>query len=1208
MKNTKSFSLFAVFSSYKDITTLLPSGFQLIVSKYFVDNSRILDYSTMCDYLHIFNIVRLIIVTVTKNPNLNHTHEIVYTGRNHSTSTIITNIIVPSNDFFSKYGIEKYIIDQNIKMKLQTESSLPYDDSTWKDSRPAFVVYKFENYSYFEVLTYFKKFNIKISGGVKTRRDDFSTTHLRMAYFIICLENCKSFHTVWNSFHNTSILDRKTFLDFSNNKSLDEMNKELLSLQQEVDQNKNIELENNQNNFNSSPFTTKGQTRKYHSSSKNNLNLENSNISILTPHSERKRNFSSTPYLSNNKTNNLSSFYIDLLKYRNKNNSVGLFINNYIYNPLFKYIRQILNDTDLKTPQKQFRIEESLTEFWRKEIAALFRDKQKLFRSEYGIKMISNNIIKLDRDIQDLKNDKRALKGKKYRTLFLLMSNPDIISIVLCNVIPFCIKYENVLDQNIVGLYEKIGKEIERVFYISEWFKYKKRNKKDWKDKSDKVLNNYYILDLKNYEIIISDSIDNIVGDIFENKLSEYDFTTKLRDIIGSLKEDDYFLLGLDLIEFISIKSLLFTIENKRIDKETIKRYILPGESLKTNILDIITQDSDLIPMINKPESWVINKNKKEDKFYIKKYGGFISNKHNKKHYLKNSHKNIGPSRLHNLDIINAINYLSSIKYCINHDLLKIIFELLDKNDERITKLIKINLHPQTKDIFELSQDKNKQKELYEILKHNSQYYGDRSVLQTALLFSKWCSNVKNSIYFPLFVDWRGRILTNTGFFSYQKGELARSLILFKDGVKLNEGGLEALQIYTANCFGRDKLSYNKRLDWVKDNLDKIINLDTDFIFEADEPFLFLACCLELKGYYDDPNNFISRLPVYLDATCNGLQHLSMMINDINLAKYVNILQSSKDDIPQDVYGFMVDKVNIKIKELVEKDRYEYNDLLYINIIRKFIKRAIMTIPYGATIRGIVNQLKEKFFQFYKIVDKKPTYKLIDSKYDKSEYGFYLNNKQINALGTILHDILYDTFDSLKELVKYLKEMNKKLKKLNLHPIWLTPGGLIIEQKYVFTEEKVLSSSMLGKRKTISKRVPIKDMINLKKQNEGIVPNLVHSFDASNISLLIKELLKNKHNINILTIHDCFATNANNVELMTLHVKVAFSMLYSNKSFVNDYHNFIIEYIIKSGFSVINNTVYNPLTGKKVELPNIPEFENFKDLKENILGSQYFIN
>lgn len=231
----------------------------------------------MCDYLYLFNIVRLIIVTVTKKPNCDHTHERSYTGRNSSTSTIISNIIVPSTEFFSKYGIKKYVIDYNLKIKIQTETSLPYDDSTWKDNKPAFVIYQFENYSWFEVLSNFKYFNVKISGGTKTRRDDFSPTHLRIALFIICLKASKSFHSVWNSFHNTSISDIKTFLDFT--KSLDELQKEHNSSQEEVDSDINNKKEYENNNSNNSPFGINGQNRKFHTTPKNKVSkIDNINI------------------------------------------------------------------------------------------------------------------------------------------------------------------------------------------------------------------------------------------------------------------------------------------------------------------------------------------------------------------------------------------------------------------------------------------------------------------------------------------------------------------------------------------------------------------------------------------------------------------------------------------------------------------------------------------------------------------------------------------------------------------------------------------------------------------------------------------------------------------------------------------------------------------------------------------------------------------
>jgi DNA-directed RNA polymerase len=49
-------------------------------------------------------------------------------------------------------------------------------------------------------------------------------------------------------------------------------------------------------------------------------------------------------------------------------------------------------------------------------------------------------------------------------------------------------------------------------------------------------------------------------------------------------------------------------------------------------------------------------------------------------------------------------------------------------------------------------------------------------------------------------------------------------LLLFKHGQVINDLGLEHLKIYAANCFGLDKLSYNKRLKWTNENLDKIIS------------------------------------------------------------------------------------------------------------------------------------------------------------------------------------------------------------------------------------------------------------------------------------------------------------------------------------------------------------------------------------------------
>jgi DNA-directed RNA polymerase len=56
-------------------------------------------------------------------------------------------------------------------------------------------------------------------------------------------------------------------------------------------------------------------------------------------------------------------------------------------------------------------------------------------------------------------------------------------------------------------------------------------------------------------------------------------------------------------------------------------------------------------------------------------------------------------------------------------------------------------------------------------------------------------------------------VYTNTSYFSFQSGDLARSLISFKDGIILNNEGVDALKVYTANCFGLSKSSYNQRIE-----------------------------------------------------------------------------------------------------------------------------------------------------------------------------------------------------------------------------------------------------------------------------------------------------------------------------------------------------------------------------------------------------------
>lgn len=51
--------------------------------------------------------------------------------------------------------------------------------------------------------------------------------------------------------------------------------------------------------------------------------------------------------------------------------------------------------------------------------------------------------------------------------------------------------------------------------------------------------------------------------------------------------------------------------------------------------------------------------------------------------------------------------------------------------------------------------------------------------------------------------------------------------------------------------------------------------------------------------------HFITYQPIQLDATCNGYQHISMLVQDLNLAKHLNLVESDRKDVPDDFYSFV---------------------------------------------------------------------------------------------------------------------------------------------------------------------------------------------------------------------------------------------------------------------------------------------------------------
>lgn len=113
----------------------------------------------------------------------------------------------------------------------------------------------------------------------------------------------------------------------------------------------------------------------------------------------------------------------------------------------------------------------------------------------------------------------------------------------------------------------------------------------------------------------------------------------------------------------------------------------------------------------------------------------------------------------------------------------------------------------------------------------------------------------------------------------------------------------------------------------------------------------------------------------------------------------------------------------------------------------------------------------------------------------------------------------------------------------------------------VKTVRKQIKTSLIRKAKPISILIPTKET-DYKMIKTGFMPNFVHSLDASNIHLLIKNINNlNLKNLNLYTIHDCFASDYLTIELIELLVKISFVELYFNQNYLNKVHESFISQI-----------------------------------------------
>lgn len=530
----------------------------------------------------------------------------------------------------------------------------------------------------------------------------------------------------------------------------------------------------------------------------------------------------------------------------------------------------------------------------------------------------------------------------------------------------------------------------------------------------------------------------------------------------------------------------------------------------------------DFTPMVHPPKPW-INLSQ----------GGYIQIRNPLVRGLTEQHKSI----LEKADlsrVFKAINLIQNTAWNINENILDVIDDCLALN---------LNVKGLPEDQIpmpvEYSKIKSKTKmsnkarsQVSEIYQKNKKIRAKNhlfwEIYNLAHEYRNYHKEKNMIMYFPHFIDWRGRVYPFSASLNPQSNDMAKALLQFYQGKALGNNGDFWLAIHLANQFGKNKISFEERRNWVLKNEDKILDSATKptkghmFWTRADNPWCALAACFEWRGFCREGKGFKSHIPITMDGTCNGLQHYSALGRDLTGARSTNLVDS---DMPEDIYANVLNAVQKKIAIDADRGKIEARNWNG-KLDRKLIKRGVMTTPYGVQDRG-------RWEQLFDVLDEKngDKYKIPGSKFENIKY-----------LTKIMKIAITDIVESASDIMDWLIDVAKILSEKNFPIIWTTPVGFIVYQGHLKTKRKEVKTVL---QSIILKQEKSGKLIDSRRQKQGLPPNFIQSLDAAHMMSTVLAANESLQLKDFSMIHDSYGVHACHWDKFSLLIRKKFYEIYT---------------------------------------------------------------
>lgn len=368
----------------------------------------------------------------------------------------------------------------------------------------------------------------------------------------------------------------------------------------------------------------------------------------------------------------------------------------------------------------------------------------------------------------------------------------------------------------------------------------------------------------------------------------------------------------------------------------------------------------------------------------------------------------------------------------------------------------------------------------------------------------------EEAFWIPWSFDYRGRVYPLVTSLNPQGTDFDKSLFLFAEEGPADHHWL-AFQV--ATTWGLDKSTMDERQRWTVHSHDLISRIAKDPLgnlqewSQAEEPWCFYAACVEYNDCVIERTRSTSGLPVSVDATCSGLQHLSALTRDLSAAQMVNVVPTPK---PTDAYALVAEKAKEFLPEA-------YHPL----ITRKVTKRTVMTTPYGVTMnsaRGYIRQELPKI-----LPDGSPL-----------------------ELMTVVKAVFQEAIPAvipgpIKAMAYIQKAACEHVAQGREYVSWVTPSGFPVHQEYRVSASERVNTKLLGSRLCSSVHKPWSELpVDRKAHRGGSAPNLIHSLDAALLHLTFADC-----NRPFTLIHDCLLMRSCDMDWANTAIRQEFVWMYS---------------------------------------------------------------